>query len=206
MAKSPYRERGFYDPQSEVNRLFDEMLGNAGGAPAPPAGRSADAVGSYARRLTRGGRPANPGRTSGCQARGRGDNVPRAGADYERRAKGRGARGRNRLLRQGAAPRLLSKESHSAPRRRGGRCKRPLRGRRFRDQGTGRGGAKGTQTHSDTRPGRRGHRRLNCQEAETVLRHSPIAGALGLRRGGTGGSVCPKAVTKTRKPIAAAHS
>ena len=30
MARSPYRGRGFYDPQSEVNRLFDEMLGNAG--------------------------------------------------------------------------------------------------------------------------------------------------------------------------------
>jgi HSP20 family protein len=28
MAMSPYRGRGFYDPQSEVNRLFDEMFGN----------------------------------------------------------------------------------------------------------------------------------------------------------------------------------
>jgi HSP20 family protein len=31
MTKSPYRGRGFYDPQSEVNRLFDEMLGNVEG-------------------------------------------------------------------------------------------------------------------------------------------------------------------------------
>jgi HSP20 family protein len=30
MAMSPYRGRGFYDPQSEVNRLFDEMFGNVG--------------------------------------------------------------------------------------------------------------------------------------------------------------------------------
>ena len=30
MAVSPYRGRGFYDPQSEVNRLFDEMFGNVG--------------------------------------------------------------------------------------------------------------------------------------------------------------------------------
>ena len=28
MAMSPYRGRGFYDPQSEVHRLFDEMFGN----------------------------------------------------------------------------------------------------------------------------------------------------------------------------------
>ena len=30
MAMSPYRGRGFYDPHSEVNRLFDEMLANVG--------------------------------------------------------------------------------------------------------------------------------------------------------------------------------
>jgi HSP20 family protein len=30
MVMSPYRGRGFYDPQSEVNRLFDEMFGNVG--------------------------------------------------------------------------------------------------------------------------------------------------------------------------------
>ena len=30
MVMSPYRGRGFYDPQSEVNRLFDEMFGNLG--------------------------------------------------------------------------------------------------------------------------------------------------------------------------------
>jgi len=30
MARGPYRGRGFYDPQSEVNRLFDEMFGNVG--------------------------------------------------------------------------------------------------------------------------------------------------------------------------------
>jgi HSP20 family protein len=30
MAVSPYRGRGFYDPQSEVHRLFDEMFGNVG--------------------------------------------------------------------------------------------------------------------------------------------------------------------------------
>jgi HSP20 family protein len=30
MAMSPYRGRGFYDPQSEVNRLFDETFANAG--------------------------------------------------------------------------------------------------------------------------------------------------------------------------------
>jgi HSP20 family protein len=30
MVMSPYRRRGFYDPQSEVNRLFDEMFGNVG--------------------------------------------------------------------------------------------------------------------------------------------------------------------------------
>ena len=30
MAMSPYGGRGFYDPQSEVNRLFDEMFGNLG--------------------------------------------------------------------------------------------------------------------------------------------------------------------------------
>jgi HSP20 family protein len=30
MAMNPYRGRGFYDPQSEVNRLFDEMFGNVG--------------------------------------------------------------------------------------------------------------------------------------------------------------------------------
>jgi HSP20 family protein len=28
MAMSPYRGRGFYDPHSEVNRLFDEMFAN----------------------------------------------------------------------------------------------------------------------------------------------------------------------------------
>ena len=32
MAMSPYRGRSFYDPQSEVNRLFDEMFGNVGRA------------------------------------------------------------------------------------------------------------------------------------------------------------------------------
>ena len=30
MAMSPYRERGFYDPHSEVNRLFDETFGHVG--------------------------------------------------------------------------------------------------------------------------------------------------------------------------------
>ena len=30
MEKGPYGGRGFYDPQSEVNRLFDEMLGGLG--------------------------------------------------------------------------------------------------------------------------------------------------------------------------------
>ena len=30
MATSPYRGRGFYDPQSEVNRLFDEVFANVG--------------------------------------------------------------------------------------------------------------------------------------------------------------------------------
>jgi HSP20 family protein len=34
MATNPYRGRGFYDPQSEVNRLFDEMFGNLGRASA----------------------------------------------------------------------------------------------------------------------------------------------------------------------------
>ena len=32
MEKGPYGDRGFYDPQSEVNRLFDEMLGGLGNA------------------------------------------------------------------------------------------------------------------------------------------------------------------------------
>jgi HSP20 family protein len=31
MATNPYRGRGFYDPQSEVNRLFDEMFSNLRG-------------------------------------------------------------------------------------------------------------------------------------------------------------------------------
>ena len=30
MAMNPHRGRGFYDPQSEVNRLLDEMFGNVG--------------------------------------------------------------------------------------------------------------------------------------------------------------------------------
>jgi HSP20 family protein len=30
MAMNPYTGRGFYDPQSEVNRLFDEMFGDVG--------------------------------------------------------------------------------------------------------------------------------------------------------------------------------
>src|SRR5215211_7098018 len=30
MAMSPYGGREFYDPQSEVNRLFDEMFGSVG--------------------------------------------------------------------------------------------------------------------------------------------------------------------------------
>ncbi len=30
MGVSPFRGRGFYDPQSEVNRLFDEMFGSVG--------------------------------------------------------------------------------------------------------------------------------------------------------------------------------
>ena len=30
MTMGPYGGRGFYDPQSEVNRLFDEMLGGLG--------------------------------------------------------------------------------------------------------------------------------------------------------------------------------
>ena len=30
MTMSPYGGRGFYDPHSEVNRLFDEMFGNLG--------------------------------------------------------------------------------------------------------------------------------------------------------------------------------
>jgi HSP20 family protein len=34
MATSPHRGRGFYDPQSEVNRLFDEALGSVGRASA----------------------------------------------------------------------------------------------------------------------------------------------------------------------------
>ncbi len=34
MATGPYRGRGFYDPQSEVNRLLDEALGNVGRASA----------------------------------------------------------------------------------------------------------------------------------------------------------------------------
>src|SRR3712207_4505174 len=34
MAMNPYRGRGFYDPQSEVNRLFDEAFGNVGRASA----------------------------------------------------------------------------------------------------------------------------------------------------------------------------
>ena len=32
MAISPHRGRGFYDPQSEMHRLFDEMFGNVGRA------------------------------------------------------------------------------------------------------------------------------------------------------------------------------
>ena len=32
MEKGPYGGRGFYDPQSEVNRLFDEMFGGLGNA------------------------------------------------------------------------------------------------------------------------------------------------------------------------------
>jgi HSP20 family protein len=32
MAMSPFRGRGFYDPQSEVHSLFDEMFGNVGRA------------------------------------------------------------------------------------------------------------------------------------------------------------------------------
>jgi HSP20 family protein len=32
MAMSPIRGRGFYDPQSEVHRLIDEMFGNVGRA------------------------------------------------------------------------------------------------------------------------------------------------------------------------------
>ena len=32
MEKGRYGGRGFYDPQSEVNRLFDEMLGGLGNA------------------------------------------------------------------------------------------------------------------------------------------------------------------------------
>ena len=32
MTMSPYGRRGFYDPHSEVNRLFDDMFGNLGSA------------------------------------------------------------------------------------------------------------------------------------------------------------------------------
>ncbi len=32
MEKGPYGGRGFYDPQSEVNRLFEEMFGGLGNA------------------------------------------------------------------------------------------------------------------------------------------------------------------------------
>ncbi len=35
MEKGPYGGRGFYDPQSEVNRLFDEMLGGLGNTGRP---------------------------------------------------------------------------------------------------------------------------------------------------------------------------
>ncbi len=38
MATSPHRGRGFYDPQSEVNRLFDEAFGNVGRAGARQQG------------------------------------------------------------------------------------------------------------------------------------------------------------------------
>ena len=38
MATNPYRGRGFYDPQSEVNRLFDEAFGNVGRAGARQQG------------------------------------------------------------------------------------------------------------------------------------------------------------------------
>jgi HSP20 family protein len=37
MAMSPYRGRGFYDVQSEMNRIFDEMFG---GLATRPSGRS----------------------------------------------------------------------------------------------------------------------------------------------------------------------
>src|SRR4028118_316274 len=65
MTMSPYDGRGFYDPQSEVNRLFDEMFGGLGNAsrrqrrvPHGGANRRRRNRGTLAAALARGGGPA----------------------------------------------------------------------------------------------------------------------------------------------------
>src|SRR4028119_898288 len=99
MALSPFRGRGFYDMQSEMNRMFDEMFGGlarvggrqqgaqpmqwapaldvlpegggGGGGARAPAGRAADAVGAGARRAARGRGRRGAGRAARRKAGGR---------------------------------------------------------------------------------------------------------------------------------------
>ena len=72
MAMSPFRGRGFYDAQSEMNRLFDEMFGGmvrrSSGQQRAQASEWAPAMDV----LQREGGLGSSGRVARCEAGGRG--------------------------------------------------------------------------------------------------------------------------------------
>src|SRR5215213_2964688 len=187
---SPHGGRGFYDPHSEVNRLFDEMFGNLGST---------------------SGRQQRTQQTQWAPAL----DVVQDGGDLLIRAELPGVKREDveitlheRVLtisgeRKGEEQREGS-GYYVRERRHGSYCvgpsfylttsrrgdKRPVRGRRPRGEGTGRGGGKGAQAHPDTRPEQRRRRHVNHQEAEPVLRHSPpltLSGHAGEEPAGVGG-------------------
>src|ERR671911_2907692 len=73
-------------------------------------------VGPFSGRASKGGGPGRQGRDARRKARGRTRGGPQSGFDHLRRAQDRRRRGARRLLRKGAAPRLIPAE-HDLARR-----------------------------------------------------------------------------------------
>jgi HSP20 family molecular chaperone IbpA len=187
MATSPYRGRGFYDPQSEVTRLVDEMFGSVGRTSERQQGAqpmqwvpALDVLHEDGDLLIRAELPG----------------VKREDVEITLLERALTISGERRVEEQREGSGYYVRE-----RRHGSYCvgpsfylttsrrgdKRPVRGRRPRGEGTGRGGGKGAQAHTDTRPEQRRRRHVNHREAEPVLRHSPPLTLSATRGGGAGG-------------------
>ena len=164
MTMDPHGGRGFYDPQSEVNRLFDEMFGGLANTdrrqqrtPQTQWAPALDVVHEDGDLLIRAELPG----------------VKREEVEITFHERVLTLSGERRAEEQKAGSAYLVRERRHGPFRRslvlppqcpGGQDKRPFRGRHTGGKGIGRCNGTGAQARADTGPGRR-HRRLKLYES-----------------------------------------